>query len=305
MGVVRVEAVATSAPSHRPLPRLLAVAGDAFDIVTGRPQLWLLGSAAFMLRGGVLLLLLPLLIVPSPVEIRLLLGGNLGSTGFSPELVFGVLGFAVAATLVLMAMLYGVAWLEVWSFERVAAGSRAASVNERRTAARVFSIQAAALSALALAAMPLALGAINVAYGEIVRPTGSGPLYDRIVGGVQGPLIFLGIAVVVVEAVSAIASRRILARDFAVAPAPSGQRWRPLVAALGWLVTLAVLLPSLWALSLIWHSVEQGLAGFQAPVFGAVAPAIVGLAVVWAVTVVLTGFASALRGALWTVQELR
>ena len=102
-----------------------------------------------------------------------------------------------------------------------------------------------------------------------------------------------------------VASRRILARDFGLAPAPSGKRWRPLVAALGWLVTLAVLLPSLWALSLIWHSVEQGLAGFQAPVFGAVAPAIVGLAVVWAVALVLTGFASALRGALWTVQELR
>jgi hypothetical protein len=292
-------------PGRRPLPRLLAVAGDAFDIVAGRPQLWLLGSAAFMLRGGVLLLLLPLIIVPSPVEIRLLLGGNLGSTGFSPELVIGVLGFAVVATLVLMAMLYGVAWLEVWSFERVAAGSVVDSVNERRTAARVFTVQAAALSALALAAMPLALGAINVAYGEIVRPTGSGALYDRILGGVQGPLIFLGVALVVVEAVSAIASRRILMRDFQVAAAPDGRRWRPLVAALGWLVTLVALLPSVWALSLIWHSVEQGLAGFQAPVVGTVAPAIVGLAVVWAVTLALTGFASALRGALWTVQELR
>jgi hypothetical protein len=300
-----VEAIATAAPSRRPLPRPIAIVGAAFDIVAGRPQLWLLGSAAFMLRGGVLLLLLPLLIVPSPVEIRLLLGGNLGSTGFSPELVIGALGFAVAATLVLMAMLYGVAWLEMWSFERVAPGPLSATDNERRTAARVFTVQAAALSALALAAMPLALGAINVAYGEIVRPTGSGPLYDRILSGVQGPLIFLGVAVVVVEAVSAIASRRILARDFAVAAASTGKRWRPLVAAFGWLVTLAALLPSLWALNLIWHSVEQGLAGFQAPVFGAVAPAIVGLAVVWAVTVVLTGFASALRGALWTVQELR
>jgi hypothetical protein len=282
------------------VPRPIAIVGAAFDIVAGQPQLWLLGSAAFMLRGGVLLLLLPLIIVPSPVEIRLMIGGNLGSTGFSPELVVGVLGFAVAATLVLMTMLYGVAWLEVWSFQRVAPGPLGSAVSERKIAARVFSVQAAALSALALAALPLALGAINVAYGEIVRPTGSGPLYDRILGGVQGPLIFLGAALVVVEAVSAIASRRILARDFGVASPSSGRRWRPLVAALGWLVTLAVLVPSVWALSLVWQSVKAGLAGF-----GAVAPAIVGLAVVWAVTVVLTGFASALRGALWTVQELR
>lgn len=297
--------IATAAAARRPLPRPLAVIGAAFDIVAGQPQLWLLGSAAFMLRGGALLLLLPLIIVPTPVEIRLLLGGNLGSEGFSPGLVIGVLGFAVAATLVLMAMLYAVSWLEVWSFQRVAPGPLGSAVDERKVAARVFSVQAAALSALALAALPLALGAINVAYGEIVRPTGSGPLYDRILGGVQGPLVFLGAALVVIEAVSAIASRRILARDFGLPAAGNGRRWRPLVAALGWLVTLAALVPSLWALNLIWQSVKAGLAGFQAPVFGAVAPAIVGLAVVYAVTVVLTGFASALRGALWTVQELR
>ena len=295
----------TAVTGRRPVPRPITIVGTAFDIVAGQPQLWLLGSAAFMLRGGVLLLLLPLIIVPTPVEIRLLVGGNLGSAGFSPALVVGVLGFAVVATLVLMAMLYAVAWLEVWSFQRVAPGPLGSAVSERRIAARVFSVQAAALSALALAALPLALGAIDVAYGEIVRPTGSGPLYDRIIGGVQGPLIFLGAALVIIEAVSAVASRRILARDFGVAVTGGGRRWRPLVAVLGWSVTLAVLVPSLWALNLVWQSVKAGLAGFGAPVFATVAPAILGLAVVWVVTVVLTGFASALRGALWTVQELR
>ena len=254
--------ITTAAAAGRPVPRPITIVGAAFDIVAGQPQLWLLGSAAFMLRGGVLLLLLPLIIVPTPVEIRLMIGGNLGSTGFSPELVVGVLGFAVAATLVLMAMFYGVAWLEVWSFQRVAPGPLGGAVSERKIAARVFSVQAAALSALALAAMPLALGAINVAYGEIVRPTGSGPLYDRIIGRRSGPVDLPGRGTghhrgSLGPRQSTDPGARLRGRGHR-----GGRRWRPLVAVLGWSVTLAVLVPSVWALNLVWQSVKAGSAGF-------------------------------------------
>jgi hypothetical protein len=96
----------------------------------------------------------------------------------------------------------------------------------------------------------------------------------------------------------------VFAQEFRIPPA-MGRRWRPVVAALGWLVTLVALVPSLWALNLSSTSIKQTLAGFQAPDLPAVGVVLLGLGVAWAIAVVLTGFSSALRGALWTVQELR
>jgi hypothetical protein len=295
--------VATAAPRGRPMPRILAVLGTALEAAWSHRVAWLFGAAAFMLRGGIFVLLAPLIVVPSPVEIRLMIGGNLGTTGFSPALLVAILAFAIAMTLLLMLVLYAISWLELWSFQRVARTPLAAGVDERKVVSRVFSIQAGGLSALALATIPLAISAINVSYRELVSPTGTGPLYDRIVSGVQGPLLLLVAAIVIVEAVSAVLSRRVLAQEFRIAPA-GGRRWRPLVAAVGWLVTLGALLPSLWALNLAATSVKQTLAGFESPDLAAVAVALLGLGLAWALAIVLTGFSSALRGALWTVQEL-
>jgi len=296
--------VATAASRGRPLPRVLAVFGTAVEAAWGHRVAWLFGAAAFMLRGGIFVLLAPLVVVPSPVEIRLMIGGNLGTTGFSPALLIAILAFAIAMTLFLMLMLYALSWFELWSFQRVSPAPLAADVNERKVVSRVFSIQAASLSALALATIPLAISAINASYRELVAPTGTGPLYDRIVAGVQGPLLLLIAAIVIVEAISAVLTRRVFAQEFRIAPA-GGRRWRPLVAAVGWLVTLVALLPALWVLTLASSSVKQTLAGFAAPDMTSVAMALLGLGGAWALAVVLTGFSSALRGALWTAQELR
>jgi len=291
-------------PVRRPMPRPVAVVGTAFASAWRNRTLWLLGAAAFLLRGGIFVLLLPLIVVPTPVEIRLIIGGGLGTAGITPVLMVAILVFAIVMTLLLMVVLYGLSWLELWSFQRASIGSFAASPSERKVVGRVFSVQAGALSVLALAAVPLAIGAINIAYAELVAPTGTGPLYDRIIGGVQGPLILMAAAIVVVEAVSAVYTRRVFRQEFGLAEFAGRRRWRPVVAAIGWLITLGVLVPSIWALNLSAGWVKQMLAGFQAPDLAAVIPTLA-LAAVFAVAVVLTGFSSALRGALWTVQELR
>ena len=274
------------------------------------PARWLLGTAGFMLRGGVFVLLVPLIALPSPVEIRLLLGEGVGSIGFSTGLIVGILGFAVATTLLVMAALYGVAWLELWAFERARRGATPldATVNRRQLVTRVYSVQTAALCVLAVAAVPLALGAINVAYHELVTPTGSGPLYERVLAGVQVQVLLLVVAAVVVEAVSAILTRRVLRRAYGLGPGGSSRIWRPAVAALGWLVSLALLAPALWLLGRAWQQVRAALG--TASSSGGPEPAVIlsvvlALGAVWAATLVMAGFASALRGALWSMQELR
>jgi len=281
------------------------VAREALASAWGHRALWLFGAAAFMLRGGIFVLLVPLIIVPTPVEIRLVIGGGLGTGGFTPELVIGILAFAILMTLLLMLVLYGLSWLELWSFQRARVGPLAANPAERKVVGRVFSIQAGALSVLALAAIPLAIGAINVAYTELLAPTGTGPLYDRIVAGVQGQLILMAAAIAMVEAVSAIRTRRVFRQEFGIVAPSVGRRWRPVVALLGWVVTLAALVPTIWALNLTAGFAKQTLAGFEPPDIASVLLAVLGLAIAWAAAVVLTGFSSALRGALWTVQELR
>ncbi len=292
-------------PLRRPMPRVVTVVGAAFASAWTHRTLWLLGAAAFMLRGGIFVLLMPLIVVPTPVEIRLIIGGGLGSAGVTPALMIAILVFAILMTLLLMVVLYGLSWLELWSFQRASSGPFAASPTDRKVVGRVFSVQAGALSVLALSAVPLAIGAINVAYGELVAPTGSGPLYDRIIAGVQGPLILMAAAIVLVEAVSAVYTRRVFRQEFGIVEVAGRRRWRPVVAAVGWLITLAVLVPSIWALNLSAGWVKQTLAGFQTPDLAAVIPTLLALATVFALAVVLTGFSSALRGALWSVQELR
>jgi hypothetical protein len=270
-----------------------------------QPSLWLIGTAGFLLRGGFLVLLAPVIALPTPIEVRLLIGGGLGSTGLSPVLLVVVLAFALSATVLLMLAMYGLAWLEVAAFDREFAPTGAIGFGGRQAAARVFSVEAAALSALAVAAIPAVVGAIDVSYQELVRPSGSGALYDRIVAGDQGPLLFLVGALLVIEAISAIATRRALWRSRGVTQPGRGGRWRLLTAAAGWLVSVVVLLPVLFALALTWQTVRQRLDGALAPDPLAVVPQIVALAAVWVAGLVLAGFASALRGALWGMQELR
>ncbi|MDQ3937451.1 MAG: hypothetical protein M3253_02080, partial [Chloroflexota bacterium] len=74
--------------------------GSALAVVAGQPSLWLLGALGFAGRGGVLLLAIPMLVLPTPIELRILVGSNLGSGGFSPGF-YVVLAVAAAVLAVL------------------------------------------------------------------------------------------------------------------------------------------------------------------------------------------------------------
>ena len=61
-----------------------AVIGTAAAIVGGDPGLWLLGLAGFGARGGLVLLTLPVLTIPSPVLLSILFRSELGTSGRPP-----------------------------------------------------------------------------------------------------------------------------------------------------------------------------------------------------------------------------
>jgi len=299
----------TLAQGRAPRLRLWSSFVEALDLAANQPPLWLIGAAGFLLRGGFVVLLLVVVPLPSPVQVRLLIGDGLGSAGFSGGVVAATALIGGLTAALLLGALFALASLELAAYERTrAAALRPPLVGpaRRRAISWVFVVQALALLLIGAASLPLIAGATAVAYQEIVRPSNDGPLYSRIVAGVGPELILLGVAILLAEALSAIGTRTVLRRTFGGTKPARVQRWRPLVAVTGWVVTACVLVPALWALTVVWHWVSGALLGTSGSSVSAVALliAVAALASVWASVVVLAGFASALRGALWSVQEL-
>lgn len=288
----------------------------ALLLAASRPSLWLLGSLGFMVRGGAFLLLLPVLVLPSPVALRLLVGDNLTSAGLAPG--FYVLLALAAAGLVglLLACLAVAAAVEVAAFRRQTGRSPA-----RGATGGVFLIQLAATLTLAVAAVPLAAEAVQATYAELLRPSLGGSLYERVLAQLGAPLFFLLAVLVVVEAATAAATRRLLGGLTGVHRSVSALRagliglGRPLLhplstlgtAAVGWLVSLLVLAPALWALRLAWDAARAALLPGSRAEGGEVTAllAVLLLCGAWLGTLMVAGMASALRAALWTGEELR
>lgn len=313
--------------------------GSAAAVVLGQPPLWLLGALGFALRGGIVLLTLPILVLPTQVEVRLLLGNNLGSTGFSAGFWGLVVAAGVIAGVVTLGIMLALANVEVSAFERLVDDPETAELRQWRTAARlareqrrilivhVASVQALTLMVLAVAAIPLILGITSATYDEIARPTSADSIYLRVLADVRETIAWFGVAVVLIEMVSARTSRALLVRatDLRVGAKPH-RLWllpamgsafssiirspiRALVTeALVWGVSIAVLLPVLWAISICWEAVRGVFLTSLA--FGDlqqdIGLAFVALALsgVFLSGLLLCGFASALRAAIRSVEAL-
>jgi hypothetical protein len=317
---------------------------SAVDVVAHRPSLWLFGMLGYLSRGGAVLLTLAILVLPTPVSVRLMLGGYLGSFGFTPDfyIVFG-LALGGLAALALGAVLVS-ALVEVAAFERYLGwhsveresgevSPRLAGRERRRLVGALILLQLSGLAVLAVAALPLVLAAGQATYMEIMRPNlAGGALYDRVLAQLGEPLFLLLVALIAMEMVLAVASRRLLSRAHGlhgpVAAGPGLRRavvveaagaaraglLRPLVrplstlptALLGWAAMLSVLLALGWALPLVWGSVRAEFLAGPAPER---APGMLLMAallcVVWLGGLALAGLISAFRAALWTSEELR
>jgi hypothetical protein len=299
----------------------------AFVTVAEQPRLWLYGSLGFMLRGGIILLMLPIVALPTQVEVRGMLGNNLGSTGFSDGFWGLVAVAAVLITVLATLAVLTLAGLELAAFERLV-GYRGTSAARRQVFLRLFAVQLLSALALLTCAIPLAFAIGQVAYNEIVRPTSSASIYGRVLSGIGQPLYLFAAAVLIVEVVSALTTRELLVRNehagstdrharLWLLPAIAAVLMRPLrspvrtlaTAAAGWALTALALAPAVLAIGLAWQLVrgtflESLSFADLGDDLGMILMA-VGLAAAFALGLLLTGFASALRSALWSAERLR
>ena len=120
-----------------------AVVGTAAAVVVADPVLWLLGIVGFGARGGLVLLTLPVLTIPSPVLLSIMFRNELSTAGTTASFdVLAVTAAAVTGGMALLAIMIS-AWAELHAVERgvaeaarraVAPGSFSPAARAARTA---------------------------------------------------------------------------------------------------------------------------------------------------------------------------
>lgn len=277
----------------------------------GRPEWWAVALAAFLVRGGFLLIVLPILSVPTAAAIV---------TTFSPLAEAVVLGRpslegAVLGSAVIVAVLAGLAaiglagaWLDL-ALVREATEDEDIDAGWRP-------IHASAAEALAIrltAHVPtlLALGygflrTIAVAYEESTAPSDNGAqIVDRVLGRVPDVVILVVVAWLVGEAVGSLAARRAAAGMRAMPALLASARQ---VVGLRGLATLAVTSVVLVALLVPFQLAVGGawehLRGYLLDGADAVQlwAALVLLVATWVLGLAIVGAGLAWRATAWTAE---
>jgi hypothetical protein len=288
----------------------------------GRPTWWVLALAGFLIRGGIFLFLLAIVTVPSPLALS-----NVLAPIVTP-LYFGRLEPATA-TLIGSAIALAVGWLVLGTWfaaatevvlardARAVAADEGLPVGPGPSGGRLLITRTmvAHLVALVPAAVVAGLGAIaigDVAYTELVNPSGTGPIVLRVLGGATGPCVAIVVAWVLGEVVGGHAARRVVLHDESVLGAvgraavdlirhPLGHLVAPLVT----VVVLALDLTAvLLTVSIVWSDVRDRLVR----PFDDVLATWLGLAAfagAWLFALIVTGLIASWRSVAMTFEEER
>jgi hypothetical protein len=317
-----------------------AVVRTAAGVVIADPGLWLLGIIGFGVRGGLVLLTLPVLTIPSPVLLSIIFRrelGTSGTTGSFDTMVVAVAG--VSGLLVLLAIMVS-AWADLHAFERCVATPRSAALRlgrpPRRLAPRdrnslllwVAAIGAAGLVPILLITLLYAGRLGGIVATELEQPSDLGsPLVARVLRDVVPGLGVMALVVAMVEVLVSLASRRLMAARMGLLPDGPGESSESRLAARGalrllrqplrvmgiaflsWATALVSAGLAMAALTLTWGATRPGLLSLSRPadpgvLVGALFTACL-LSTVWLATLCLCGVAGAFRSSLWTMDTLR
>jgi hypothetical protein len=295
---------------------------DALLVTLATPTTWPLALAAFLLRGGILVVALPIIVLPTPVGVGNAVGPALTSIAFGsvPTELVVVIGSIVVGVLIwLVAGGWLAAGLEaegariVGRDEDVVAlrgpeatpGGRPA---DRHLAARI-------LAARLLASLPLgvvlATGSVRlvfVTYRELASPLDvATPILVRVLRGSPEVVIAIVVAWMVAEIVGALAARRItLARSgvggalrHAVATCVRHPVSTLVRFCVPTLVLFLVLVPSALAAAAAFDAIGAVLGGRSDPI--GILVGVIVFVTLWAVGLLLASVVCAWRAAIWTV----
>ena len=299
-----------------------AALADALLITLATPATWPLALATFLLRGGLLVVVLPIVVLPSPVSLGNVLGPVLTTavlSGVPVELAVGVglVALGCVAWIAVGGLIAGMleaegAWLVAEQADAAGSPALAPDRDTREAAAVALRVLAARLLAHAPTAIAAAFALtrlVGVAYRELTNPSDVvSPIAIRVLRGAPEVVVAVVVLWVFGEILGALAARRIVlgagARR-ALREAVLAVLRHPLAILVRFLVPLAglvvVLLPAAAAASVTWAAARAALTSAAGP-FGATLSVVLFVAL-WMVGLLLAGVTSAWRAAVWSVVE--
>ena len=312
-------------------PRALAAASA---VAASRPRLWVFALLAFLARGGLVALVIPMLVLPTFVGLSNTVGPtSVTAAGPTPRLIamvvtwLGVaLGAIVGGTLIAAAAEVALHRATVApGADRAGSGfpsrvtavtassapaTRGTAPTSRGIVLRVATVRLVLLLPVAVALAAAVPAWVQVAYRELLLPTDLAvPLPVRVIAGAPLPAGVVVATWLAAEVLGGLAARRIALHGSSVAGsfrAAAGDVARAPVSAFLTLTlaiggTLLVLVPAVVVVGAAWDHARIALVdGTDAA--GIILTTLV-LAAVWAGCLVVAGIAAAWRSALWTAEQ--
>jgi hypothetical protein len=295
---------------------------SATVVSLGRPRVRVLALLAFLARGGIVALALPIVVLPGPIGIGIWVGPTaVTAAGPTPRLVIAVIVLVTVAAAVTIAAFALAAAAEVALHQATAApdpddpeaglapvppGGRGAHGTIRVALVRLILVLPV-LVAAGLAIPPLAAAG----YQELTFPSDVGvPLAVRIVGDAPFAVAAVVLTWLAAEIIGGLATRRVVlfgaSTSGAVAGALGDVLRRPGSLALSFVasgaVSVLLLVPAIVAALAAAERAQAALGGTPGSL-EALAAALL-LTAIFAGTVVLAAGAAGWRAALWTAHVL-
>ena len=294
-----------------------AIVIASFLAVLERPSTWALALVGFLVRGGWLIVLAPIVVLPTAVGIANVVAPMLEDVAFGRNTDDVIRSGAVALIVVLAWLTVGgllAAATEVETVRRTAGSAELRGEPADTGAGRTWRVLLARLVAL----LPLVgalvwavLRFVGVGYRELTNPSDVAiPVALRIVIGAPDAALGILAAWLLAEIVGAIAARRIVLAGDGVRCGLGGGlrtlRARPGrsigLAAVSALILIVVLAITAIATGTAWDALRGALADGDASVGTSLI--LVLFVALFAGSLVLIGLVSAWRSALWTADLL-
>ena len=285
----------------------------------GRSRLWPWSLVAFLLRGGVVLFLVPILVMPSTVGVATFVG-PMAVTAAGPTETFLVLigGLLAAAAIWLLVGGLVAAWAERGLIVETLRGDDADAPAPPGVLATGFRPLVGILLVRLVAAVPLAVvlvwagsRMVTVGYEELTAPGEvATPLPLRVLARVADALVVTAVVWLASEVAAGVATRRVLLRGESVVGAlvfaVIDIVRRPLTSLLTTIVpligTMALVGPSLIAVWIAWDRLRFAV---QSGSVEATIVMTILMVAIWSIGLVLAAAATAWRGAAWTFELIR
>jgi hypothetical protein len=287
-----------------------ATLGRSLLDVLARPSTWPLALVGFLVRGGWLLIIAPVVVVPTPVGLANVIAPFLEDVAFGRR-TGEVIAISVVAALLVVAWLVGgglvAAVAEAEGVRRVAA-EEDVDLPERTVALRILAARLIALMPFALGIVWGAVRLVALAYRELTVPSDVAvPVVWRVLAGAPEAVVVLLLTFLGSEMLGAVASRRIVVTGqspLSALRSGGGRLYRHLGRMLGIAlatngVLLAVLLSTGLAATAMWGALGDALDMGEASVLTTVL--LIGFVAIFLGGLVLIGLACAWRAAVWTV----